>query len=242
MDEIQEVLEFWFGDEARAHWFSPTLAFDQLIRKRFAELYARAATGDLSSWERSAEGCLALCILLDQMPRNMFRGDRRAFATDAKALAVADRALARRYDEELPLDRRQFLYMPFMHSENLANQLRALALFESQGLAEGRRYAEQHLQIIRHFGRFPHRNAILGRQSTPAEEAFLKEQLDQFGQEAPRDVLTGRRSGDQAEHSDAAPESEGPKSAAETGQSAETGKAEAPEKGEKEALVKPLSR
>lgn len=183
MDGIQDVLQFWFDPETKPYWFRSTPSFDQTVRKRFAEMFAHAATGDLKDWEETAEGCLALCILLDQVPRNMFRGDPRAFATDDKALAVAELALTKGFDHQLPNDRKQFLYLPFMHSENLANQLRALALFESQGMAQNRRFAEEHVKIIRRFGRFPHRNAILGRPSTEAEIAFLDEVEERFGQE-----------------------------------------------------------
>jgi len=184
MHDIAEVLEFWFRDDVRPLWFESNPAFDQTIRKQFAELFARAATGELKGWESSAEGCLALCILLDQMPRNMFRGHPRAFTTDDKALAIADHALASGFDADLPPERKQFLYMPFMHSETLSNQLRALALFESQGMPRNRRYAEERVAIIRRFGRFPHRNAVLGRESTEAEIAHLEEQRESYGQEA----------------------------------------------------------
>jgi uncharacterized protein (DUF924 family) len=185
MDGIQEVLEFWFGDDARASWFHSSPAFDQTVRKRFGELFARAATGELAAWEASAEGCLALCILLDQMPRNMFRGEPRAFATDDKALAVAEHALAEGFDRDLTGEQKQFLYLPFMHSENLANQLRALALFESGGMPQNRRFAEEHVAIIRRFGRFPHRNAIFGRPSTEAEAQYLSEVEERPDEDAP---------------------------------------------------------
>jgi uncharacterized protein (DUF924 family) len=175
MDGIQEILEFWFGDDARASWFHSSPAFDQMIRKRFGELFARAATGELAAWESSAEGCLALCILLDQMPRNMFRGAPRAFAADDRALAVAEHALAEGFDRQLTSEQKQFIYLPFMHSEDLANQLRALALFESAGMTKNRRFAEEHVAIIRRFGRFPHRNAIFGRPNTEAEAEYLSE-------------------------------------------------------------------
>jgi uncharacterized protein (DUF924 family) len=183
MDGIRKVLDFWFREDARAYWFEPDPGFDQSVRKDFAELFARAATGELKAWEASAEGCLALCILLDQVPRNMFRGDARAFATDDKALAVAEHALARRFDADLPAERKQFLYLPFMHSETLSNQLRALALFESQGMPRNRRYAEEHVAVVRRFGRFPHRNAVLGRESTEAEIAYLDRAPEVYGQE-----------------------------------------------------------
>ena len=183
MHDIDEVLGFWFREDVRPLWFEPNPTFDQTIRKQFAELFARAATGELRAWESSAEGCLALCILLDQMPRNMFRGDARAFATDDKALAVAEHALGSGFDANLPAERKQFLYLPFMHSEALANQLRALALFESQGMPRNRRYAEEHVAVVRRFGRFPHRNAALGRASTEAEIAFLDAAPELDGQE-----------------------------------------------------------
>jgi uncharacterized protein (DUF924 family) len=185
MQGIQQVLDFWFSDRARERWFDPTPDFDQTVRKRFAELFARAATGSLREWETSADGCLALCILLDQLPRNMFRGNARAFGTDDKALKVAEHAVAQGFDHRLPAERRQFLFLPFMHSETLANQLRALALYEHAQLPEGRRFAERYMQIIRRFGRFPHRNALLGRPSTEDELAFLKESGESFGQELP---------------------------------------------------------
>ena len=185
MDCIHDVLEFWFSDDARDAWFHPDPEFDQTIRKRFAQLVARAARGELESWQTSAEGCLALCILLDQMPRHMFRGDPRAFATDEQALAVADHALAEGFDRSLTRQQTQFIYMPFMHSENLADQLRALALFESGGMTENRRFAEEHVAIIRRFGRFPHRNAIFGRPSTEAEVEYLSGVQENYGQPSP---------------------------------------------------------
>jgi uncharacterized protein (DUF924 family) len=182
--EIREVLDFWFSEQAKAHWFQASPAFDQTIRKRFGELFARAATGEFESWESSPEGSLALCILLDQMPRNMFRGEASAYLADDRALPVAERAIRAGFDQRLPADHKQFLYLPFMHSEVLANQMRALALCEAAKLREPARHAAGHLQIIRRFGRFPHRNAILGRPSTPEELDFLEESGQSFGQEA----------------------------------------------------------
>jgi uncharacterized protein (DUF924 family) len=193
MDGIQEVLEFWFGDDARTSWFHSSPAFDQTIRQRFGGLCARAATGELAAWEASAEGCLALCILLDQMPRNMFRGAPRAFATDDRALAVAEQALAQGFDRQLSREQKQFVYLPFMHSEDLANQLRALALFESGGMTENRRFAERHVAIIRRFGRFPHRNAIVGRPNTEAEAEYLSEVGERYGQAVPSPEAQGLR-------------------------------------------------
>jgi uncharacterized protein (DUF924 family) len=184
MGKWQEVLEFWFAEDNKPLWFAPTPDFDQAIRERFGETFARAAAGKLNSWEDSPEGCVALCLLLDQMPRHMFRGTPRAFATDEKAVAVAGRALSREFDGRLPPDHKTFLYMPFMHSERLADQLRALALFESAGLSEALGYSKGHLAIIQRFGRFPHRNGILGRTSTPEELEFLAQHEDHYGQRA----------------------------------------------------------
>jgi uncharacterized protein (DUF924 family) len=184
MRDVPEVLDFWFADDAERLWFASTPTFDQEIRKRFAGRFAQAANGELKSWEESPEGCVALCILLDQMPRNMFRGSPRAFATDAKALAIAERAVNRRFDRELTADHKQFLYLPFVHSEDVANQLRALALFEAAGLREALEYVRDRLALIRRFGRFPHRNAMLGRTSTSEELKFLAQRPNDYGQRA----------------------------------------------------------
>jgi uncharacterized protein (DUF924 family) len=184
MRDVQEVLDFWFSEDAERHWFASTPAFDQETRKRFAQRVAHAASGKLMSWEEAPEGCVALCILLDQMPRNMFRGSPRAFATDAKALAIAERAVSQRFDRELTPEHRQFLYLPFVHSEEVTNQLRALALFEAAGLREALEYVKERLTLIRRFGRFPHRNAVLGRTSTPEELKFLAQHPNDYGQAA----------------------------------------------------------
>jgi uncharacterized protein (DUF924 family) len=184
MDEMQGVLEFWFAEDTRPLWFAPRPDFDRAIRQRYGETFARAAAGELTSWEDSPEGCVALCLLLDQMPRHMFRGTSRAFASDDKAVAVAERAVSRGFDHRLSSSYKTFLYMPFMHSERLADQLRAVALFDSAGLSEARDYAKDHLSIIRQFARFPHRNAILGRSSTPEELEFLAQHGEHYGQRA----------------------------------------------------------
>ncbi len=168
----REVLAFWRA-AGPDRWFEKDAAFDFAIAARFSALWQAAATGSLASWEETAEGALALAIVLDQLPRNMFRGDARTYATDVLARAVVDRALARGFDRQLPQLERQFLYLPFMHSEDLADQDRSLALARDYGDDEFTAYAEQHAAIIRRFGRFPHRNAILGRATTAEEQAFL---------------------------------------------------------------------
>lgn len=184
MREARDILDFWFSEETEPYWFASTPEFDRKVRRLFAARWSQAASGELSSWEDSPEGCVALSILLDQMSRHMFRGSPRAFATDAKALAVAERAVSRGFDRELSPEHKQFLYMPFCHSEALANQLRGLALFEAAGLREAVQSAKDHLAIIRRFGRFPHRNAILGRTSTPEELKFLAQHQNDYGQRA----------------------------------------------------------
>ena len=154
-------------------WFKKDTAFDDEIRTRFLETHEAAVAGKLSGWEQTAEGALALTLVLDQFPRNMFRGDARTFAADPLARAVAGRALARGFDRPMALSDRQFFYLPFEHSEMLADQERCCALFRSTGDADLLKWAELHADIIRRFGRFPHRNAVLGRATTPEEQAFL---------------------------------------------------------------------
>jgi uncharacterized protein (DUF924 family) len=167
-----EVVSFW-QEAGPDRWFNKDAAFDQRIRERFLATYETAAAGKLSSWEESAQGALALLILLDQFPRNMFRGDARAFATDPLARAVAAGAIVRGFDSQVTKDLRGFFYLPFEHSEDLADQERCIALHKAIGDVDNLKWAEIHADIIRRFGRFPHRNAALGRITTPEEQAFL---------------------------------------------------------------------
>lgn len=186
LDEIaRSVLAFWFEQdivpglcEYRPVWFDLVdPAFDAEIRRRFLTVYERAAAGAYDGDVSSADESLALVIVLDQLPRNMFRGTARQYASDAKALEVARQALSKRRHHELPPIRRWFLYMPFQHSESVQDQQRSVALFRSLGPAPVHRAvirsAELHLEIIRQFGRFPHRNRLLKRPSTSEERAFL---------------------------------------------------------------------
>ena len=168
----ESVLAFW-REAGPDKWFKKDTAFDEAIRARFLETYEAAAVGALSSWEQTAEGALALTIVLDQFPRNMFRGDARAYAADPLARAVAERALARGFDTSMELSDRQFFYLPFEHSETIADQERCCALFSATGDADLLKWAQLHADIIRRFGRFPHRNAVLGRSTTADEQAFL---------------------------------------------------------------------
>ncbi|CAA9459794.1 MAG: hypothetical protein AVDCRST_MAG02-2073 [uncultured Rubrobacteraceae bacterium] len=179
-----EVLDFWFGSEGepgygefRSQWFQKDEAFDREVTDRFGGLYEEAAEGRLDAWREEPEGCLALVICLDQFPRNMFRGDARTHATDGKALDAAKYAIERALDRELPAFQRMFLYMPFMHAEGVEDQRRSVELFEGLAAEPGGpdvvEYAAGHREIVERFGRFPHRNAILGRETTPEEAEFL---------------------------------------------------------------------
>lgn len=176
MNEAQpsaaDVVKFW-QDAGPERWFKKDFAFDQAIRERFLAMHEAAADGKLTAWERSAEGTLALCILLDQFPRNMFRGDARTFATDPLAKAVAAGAIVRGFDAQVAPQMRSFFYLPFEHSEDMADQDRSVAFHKALGDADLLKWAELHADIIQRFGRFPHRNQMLGRSTTPEEQEFL---------------------------------------------------------------------
>ena len=168
-----EILDFWFSDEVSKRWFDSTPAFDRRLRRDYEVLWQRACRNELDRWRQSADGCLALVILLDQFPLNMFRGQAESFASEAQSREVARAALERGFDRELPVERRAFLYMPFMHSENLADQQLSVELYSQPGLEKNLRFARHHRDLVARFGRFPHRNAALGRTSTPAEVEYL---------------------------------------------------------------------
>lgn len=167
-----DIVDFW-RKAGPDRWFTKDAAFDAEIGARFLAVHEAAAAGRLADWEYSAQGALALLILLDQFPRNMFRGQARAFATDPMARAIAAGAIVRGFDAQVSPELRGFFYLPFEHSENPADQERGLAFFKAAGDADGLKWAEIHADIIRRFGRFPHRNAALGRVTTPEEQAFL---------------------------------------------------------------------
>ena len=187
--EARAVLDFWFTSakglgSPRIEWFRQDRAVDGEIRRRFGDLHERAARGEMNAWRASPEPMLALVIVLDQFSRNLYREDPRAFAQDALARECANQALTRGDDLGLVPVQRQFLYMPLEHSENIEDQERAVELMrsleafeETRGLTE---WAEKHRDIVKAFGRFPHRNAILGRESTPEELEFLKRPGSRF--------------------------------------------------------------
>ena len=168
-----EILSFW-GESGPDKWFEQDETFDQAITLRFLPTYETAKNSELAIWEDSVEGALALILVLDQFPRNLFRGDARAFATDELARAVAERVLARGFDQATDLALRPFFYLPFMHSEALIDQDRSVRLYEALGETKELRYATEHRDVVLRFARFPHRNRALGRDTTPAEQAFLE--------------------------------------------------------------------
>lgn len=191
MTDFDAVLDFWFGpagseDRGRPRdaWFRKSPEFDAQIRDRFLSLHEAAARGELGAWEQAPASSLALAVVLDQFPRNMFRGTPGAFASDALALGVARRAVARGFDRMLMSVERWFVYLPFEHSEDLADQRRSVELFEWLSGEESSKspidYAHRHFEVIARFGRFPHRNAILGRASTPEELEFLRQPGSSF--------------------------------------------------------------
>ena len=178
MTTTQTVLRFWFEEHGGDDWFQGGEVFDDKIRDRFLEVYEGGAAGGLDAWQGTALGCVALCLVLDQFPRNLFRGDPRSFATDAAARAVTNHAIAQGFDLDpaLDADHRMFLYLPLEHSEDLADQRQCVDLVRERiGNERYIDFAVRHLEIIERFGRFPHRNAVLGRTSTDEEIEFLKQ-------------------------------------------------------------------
>ena len=175
-----DVLAFWFAPGMAERWFKPDPAFDAEIAGRFGALVGPALAGELDAWGETPDGALALCLVLDQFPRNVWRGTARAFSCDARARQVATAALAAGHDREVPADRRLFFYLPFEHSEDLADQERCMSLMAALPDPELLDYARRHRNIVARFGRFPHRNAILGRASTAEEIEFLQEPGSSF--------------------------------------------------------------
>lgn len=168
-----DVIGFWRA-AGEKRWWEKNPDFDREIVTRFMPTWEAASRGELASWEASDDGALALIIVLDQFPRNMFRNDPRTHATDDLALAAAERALSKGVDTRIDKEMQQFVYMPFMHSEELKHQERCVDLFRAAGNTFNLKFAQEHAEIIRRFGRFPHRNRILGRETTADEQAFLE--------------------------------------------------------------------
>jgi len=183
METVQQILDFWFGtsearqsSKMRREWFQATPQFDAEIRTRFFQDYERAKSGAYDDWRTAPHPCLALIILLDQFPRNLFRGSAQAFATDGLALDAARHAVQSGHDRALLPMERMFLYLPFEHCEDLAAQEQSLALFRTPGMDPvALQHAERHYDEIKRFGRFPYRNAALGRASTAEELRYLED-------------------------------------------------------------------
>ncbi len=167
----EHIVAFW-REAGPKKWFSKNADFDRAIVERFGQLHAEAAVGRLEAWAGTPEGALALVLLLDQFSRNLYRGDPRAFAQDAMGLAIARRSIESDLDRMAPADLRSFFFTPFMHSETIADQEQSVLLHHAHA-PNNLSYARDHERIIRRFGRFPHRNAVLGRHTSPAEQAFL---------------------------------------------------------------------
>lgn len=168
-----DIIDYWYSDRIRKHWFSSTPDLDIEIRNRYEKIWENASDGKLDVWQSTPEGCLALIIILDQFPLNMFRGDAKSFQTEYKAIEVAKTAINKDFAEKLNKDKLSFLFMPLMHSENIEDQDLAVSLFEKYSLVDNLDFAQHHRSIVKQYGRFPHRNKILGRTNTNAENEYL---------------------------------------------------------------------
>jgi len=168
-----DIISFWYSKEISSFWFRSTKEIDQTIHDKYYDVWLQAEAGKLDDWLDSARGCLALVIVLDQFPLNMFRHQARSFSTEARAISVCKHAVSLGYDHQLDKKTLSFLYMPLMHSENNDDQNMSVALYQQAGLEANVRFAQHHRDIVKRFGRFPHRNAILGRESTRQEVAYL---------------------------------------------------------------------
>lgn len=177
---MERVLDFWFHELQPADWWRKNPDLDNRIRQRFASLHAQVAAGEMAAWRAQPRGALAEVIVLDQFSRNMFRDTEQAFAFDGQAQCLAQVAVARGFDEQLAVAERSFLYMPFMHSESAKVHEQAVQLFASLANPQNLQFELQHKAIIDRFGRYPHRNRVLGRQSTEAERLFLTEPGSSF--------------------------------------------------------------
>ncbi len=169
----EDIITFWFSPDSRKYWFQSTPSFDEDIRHRFEVIWRESLEGGHDDWKKTPEGALALVILFDQFPLNMFRDRPESFQTGALSRQVAGEAIEAGFDKQLADEQKAFMYLPYMHSETLAGQDRSIELFEQAGLVKNLRWAHGHRKIVQRFGRFPHRNKILGRKSTAKELEWL---------------------------------------------------------------------
>ena len=169
----KEIIDYWFSDRVKHQWFSSTLELDKEIIEKYEAVWEQASLGELDHWENDPDGCLALIIILDQFPLNMYRGQAKSFKTERKSIEIASHAIKEHFDQRIEKEKLAFLFMPFMHSEDLAEQDISVKLFKEYKMNANTTFAEHHREIIREFGRFPHRNKILGRESSEEEIAYL---------------------------------------------------------------------
>lgn len=169
----EAIIEYWYSDKVIPKWFNSSIEFDKEIKSNYENVWLETLRGENISWQDNASGCLALAIILDQFPLNMFRGEVKSFSSEAAAIKVTKIAIARGFDKSIDRDKLSFLYMPLMHSENIDNQDLSIQLFAAAGLKDNLRFAKHHREIVKKFGRFPHRNKILGRESSQAEIGYL---------------------------------------------------------------------
>jgi len=171
--EINDLINYWYSENMSRHWFNATDEIDSQIREEYEALWQAARNGELNQWMDSAQGCLALNIILDQFPLNMFRGQAESFSTEQQAVKVAHYAINKGFDQSIPKQQLAFLFMPLMHSENIQDQDLAVSCFEKAGLEENAKFARHHRDIVMRFGRFPHRNVILNRENSQQERIYL---------------------------------------------------------------------
>jgi len=169
----KSIIEYWYSEKIKSQWFNSSLEFDKEIKSNYENVWLEALRGEHASWSESAEGCLALAIIFDQFPLNMFRGEVKSFSTEGLAIKIAKKAIELEFDKIIEKEKLSFLYMPLMHSENIEDQNLAVKLFEEANLIDNLRFAKHHRDLIKKYGRFPHRNKILQRESTQDEIDYL---------------------------------------------------------------------
>jgi uncharacterized protein (DUF924 family) len=167
------IIEFWYSDRIKSKWFNSTKDLDKEIKDNYENIWKNAIRGEYEDWKNSAEGCLALAIIFDQFPLNMFRGEIQSFSTEGMAISVTKHAIEKGFDQLISKEQISFLYMPLMHSENINDQNLSVSLFEKAGLMDNWKFAKHHRDIVKRYGRFPHRNKILQRESSQAELEYL---------------------------------------------------------------------
>lgn len=168
-----DITNYWYSERLKKHWFSSTPDLDNEILEKYEAIWEQALSGKLDDWSNDAQGCLALVIVLDQFPLNMFRGLAKSFASESKAVEISLKAIENKFHQQIPQEQLSFLYMPLMHSENINEQDLSVKLFQETGMEGNIRFSQHHRDIIKKFGRFPHRNEILGRENTAAELEYL---------------------------------------------------------------------